>query len=65
MSDIDTDEFLADASNMKVCDWGTILAIEPAIAPIFNMPVGTELTLVQEADHKYFINSETGEVCKF
>lgn len=33
---------------MVVCDWGTIFEIEPAILPIFDMPVGTDLTLVYE-----------------
>ena len=45
LSEIDTDEFLADSKNMVICDWGTIFEIEPAIAPIFELPIGTELTL--------------------
>lgn len=65
ISDIDTDEFLKDSNNMLVCDWGTIFEIEPAIEPIFNMPIGTELILEYEGNKKYFINSDTGEVCKF
>ena len=50
LSEVDTDDYLQDASNMAVCDWGTLFEIEPAIAPIFNMPVGTDLTLVYEND---------------
>lgn len=65
LSEIDTDDYLADASNMLVCDWGTIFEIEPAIAPIFYMPVGTELTLIYEEKTKYFVNTETGEKCTF
>ena len=61
LSEIDTDDFLIDPNNMKVCDWGTILEIEPAIAPIFSLPVGTELTLLYEENRKVFVNSETGE----
>lgn len=63
LSEIDTDEYLQDTSNMVVCDWGTILEIEPAIAPIFNMPIGTDLTLKYESQRKYFIFTETGEIC--
>ena len=63
LSEVDTDDYLQDASNMVVCDWGTLFEIEPAIAPIFNMPVGTDLTLVYENGCKYFI--ETGEKCIF
>lgn len=33
---------------MLVCDWGTVIEIEPAIMKIFNMPEGTEITLINE-----------------
>lgn len=46
---------------MVVCDWGTIFEIEPAIASIFDMPVGTDLTLVYEDDKRFFIYTNTGE----
>ena len=65
LSEVDTDDYLQDASNMVVCDWGTLFEIEPAIAPISNMPVGTDLTLVYENGCKYFIFTETGEKCIF
>ncbi|MCG1021459.1 DUF2185 domain-containing protein [Sutcliffiella horikoshii] len=61
LSDIDTEEFLADASNMSICDWGTILEIEPAIIKIFDMPIGTEITLLTENNKKYFVYTESGE----
>ena len=35
--------------------------IEPAVMMIFDMPVGTEFTLVEENNKKYFIDSQTGE----
>lgn len=63
LSEIDTDDYLQDTSNMVVCDLGTILEIEPAIAPIFNMPIGTDLTLMYESQRKYFVFTETGEIC--
>ena len=65
LSEVDTDEFLANPKNMVVCDWGTMFEIEPAIMPIFDMPVGTELTLEYESGRMYFVNSETGEAIKF
>lgn len=61
LSEIDTDIFLSNSENMIVCDWGTIFEIEPAIAPIFDLPVGTELTLEYDESQKFFLNSETGE----
>ncbi|MDD2592700.1 MAG: DUF2185 domain-containing protein [Erysipelotrichaceae bacterium] len=60
LSDIDTVEFLADSSNMAVCDWGTIVNIEPAVIEIFNMPVGTDIMLVNENNLKKFVYTETG-----
>lgn len=60
LSDIDTDEFLSDAANMVVCDWGTIANIEPAIITIYNLPIGTDLTLVLEGNKKKFIYTKTG-----
>lgn len=63
LSEIDTDDYLQDTSNMVVCDWGTIFEIEPAIAAIFNMPIGTDLTLMYESQRKYFVFTETGEIC--
>jgi len=46
---------------MSVCDWSTIVEIEPAVLPIFNMPIGTELILIYEGEKKYFLDSNTGE----
>lgn len=60
-SEIDTEEFLSDSKNMSVCDWGTIIDIEPALTPICDFPLGTELTLIYEDTCKYFIDSKTGE----
>ena len=65
LSDLDTNEFLSNVSNLVVCDWGTIVDLEPAVIPIFDMPVGTEITLVQENGKKYFVYSENGEVVDF
>ena len=61
LSEIDTDEFLQQPSSMVVCDWGTIFDIEPAIMPIFEMPVGTELTLIYEGDKRVFVDTYTEE----
>lgn len=60
LSDIDTDEFLSDSNNMMICDWGTIVNLEPAIMTIYNLPVGTDLILIVEGNKKKFICTETG-----
>ncbi len=54
LSEIDTDEFLSDSTNMVVCDWGTVIEIEPAIISIFELPIGTELVIEYDGEQKYF-----------
>ncbi|MCR6108675.1 DUF2185 domain-containing protein [Salipaludibacillus agaradhaerens] len=61
LSDSDTEEFLADVSNMSICDWGTVVEIEPAIMSIFDMPVGTDITLIRENNKMYFVHTDSGE----
>ena len=54
LSEIDTEEYLSDAENMSICDWSTIVDIEPAVLSIFNMPIGTELTMIYEEERVFF-----------
>ena len=61
LSEIDTEEYLSHAENMLICDWSTIVEIEPAVLSIFNMPIGTELILIYEGEKKYFIDSSSGQ----
>lgn len=65
LSDIDTDDFLADPSNMIICDWGTVIELEPAVMSIFNMPKGTDITLINKNGKKYFIDTDTEELVVF
>ena len=60
LSEIDTEEYLSNPENMSVCDWSTIVEIEPAVLSIFDMPIGTELTLIYEGERRYFIDTNTG-----
>ena len=59
-SEIDTEEYLSNPENMSVCDWSTIVEIEPAVLSIFDMPIGTELTLIYESERRNFIDTNTG-----
>ena len=61
LSEIDTEEYLSHAENMSVCDWSTILEIEPAVLSIYNMPIGTELIIIYEGEKQYFIDSNSGQ----
>lgn len=65
LSNIDTDDFLSDSSNMLVCDWGTVIELEPAVMNIFNMPQGTDITLINEKGKKFFVYTETEELVVF
>ncbi len=61
LADIDTDEYLADINNWCILPYESIIEIEPAVLAIYDMQVGTELTLVQEGKRKFFVDTNTGE----
>ena len=61
LSEIDTEEYLSHAENMSICDWNTIVEIEPAVLSIFNMPIGTELTMIYEDERVYFLDTISGQ----
>ena len=61
LSEIDTEEYLSHAENMSICDWSTIVEIEPAVLSIFNMPIGTELIIIYEDERVYFLDSNSGQ----
>ena len=61
LSEIDNEEYLSNPKNMSVCDWSTIVEIEPAVLSICDVPIGTELILIYEGEKKYFLDSNTGE----
>ena len=61
LSDIDTDEYLADANNSSVCDLDTVIQIEPAILTIINLPVGTDMELTAVDGKKMFVDMNSKE----
>lgn len=61
LSDIDTDEYLADANNSSVCDLDTVIQIEPAILTIINLPVGTDVELTAVDGKKMFVDMNSKE----
>ena len=61
LSEIDTEDYLSHAENMSICDWSTIVEIEPAVLSIFNMPIGTELTMIYEDERVCFLDTITGQ----
>lgn len=56
LSDIDTSDFLSDSHNFSVCSLNTIIQIEPAVLSILDLPVNTDLTLVQKNGKRFFVD---------
>ena len=61
LSAIDTDEYINEVSNMSVCAWNTMVEIEPAILPLLDMPIGTDLILEHVGNKRRFIRQDDGE----
>ena len=61
LSDIDTDEYLSDSGNWCVLAYETVIEKEPAVLAIYNMPIGTEVTLLQEGKKRFFVGTNTGK----
>ena len=61
LSSIDTDEYLSNSENMCIYNYDTVVEIEPAILLIYDLPVGTDVTLIREGKKKFFVDTATGE----
>jgi hypothetical protein len=59
-SDRDTTEYLADTSNMQVVDFNTVCEIEPALIGIWDLPVGSDLQLVDEGEGLKVVDTASG-----
>jgi len=61
LSDVDTDEFLSDSRNLSICDYQKVIDLEPAVFAIYELPIGTDLTIIKEGGNTFFV-TETGEL---
>ena len=50
---------------MSVWNFNTIAEIEPAILLIYDMPIGTDITLSCEDKKKFFVETTTGKKVEF
>lgn len=50
---------------MTVCDFNTVVGLEPAILAIYNFPVGSDLQLVVEDNQRFFVDNLTGKIVEF
>lgn len=60
-SDIDDEQFLSDPNNLQVVSFNTVADIEPAVIPLLNWPVGTDLELVRDGQRIRFVDNTTGK----
>lgn len=60
ISAIDDEAYLSDGSSWAIVDFNEVCAIEPAVISIIDLPVGSDLQLVEGAAGKLWIDDETG-----
>ena len=60
-SDVDTTEYLHDANNLVITDFNSVCELEPALIGIWNLPVGSDLQIVDEGDGIHIVDTATGQ----
>lgn len=57
----DTSDYLADGENWQIVDFNRLCEMEPALLAIWQLPVGTRLTLVTTSKgERIFLDDATG-----
>jgi hypothetical protein len=59
-SDIDTAEYLDDSNNLEIVEFNRVCEIEPALIGIWDLPVGSDLQIVDEGDGIRIVETPTG-----
>ncbi|MBI9114693.1 DUF2185 domain-containing protein [Sanguibacter suaedae] len=59
-SHIDSQEYLADTSNLQMTDFNAVCALEPALIGIYDFPVGSDLQIVDEGQGIRIVETATG-----
>lgn len=60
LSHIDDSEYLNDTSNWRIVDFNELCAIEPALIGIWDLPVGSDLQLVDDELGIRILETATG-----
>jgi len=60
ISDIDDQKYLDDAGNSTIADFNTVANIEPAVLELYELPVGTDVTLERDGATLRWVHSDTG-----
>lgn len=59
-SDLDTSEYLADSANLTIVDYNEVCRLEPALIGIWDLPVGSDLQLVDDDQGIKIVDTATG-----
>lgn len=59
-SHIDTSEYLADRNNWVMVDFNTLCNLEPVVIGVWNMPVGSDLQVVDDGGRIRLVDTPTG-----
>lgn len=60
LSHVDDSEYLNDTSNWRIVDFNELCVIEPALIGIWDLPVGSDLQLVDDELGKRIVETATG-----
>ncbi len=61
-SHIDDSAYLADPANLEVVDFNRACMFEPALIGIWDLPVGSDLQIVDEGQGIQIVDTPTGRV---
>lgn len=59
-SSIDTSDYLHDSENLQVVDFNRLCEIEPALIGIWDLPVGSDLQIVDDGEGIEVVDTATG-----
>ncbi len=59
--DRDSQAYVDDPNNMVIVAFNTLANIEPTVANVFYMPVGSDLEFRSDKTGKYFVDTKTGK----
>lgn len=60
MSSVDTSDYLNDTNNWQIVDFNDLCNIEPALIGIWDLPVGSDLQLVEDELGIRIVDTPTG-----
>jgi hypothetical protein len=61
ISDADNEASLALFESWCIVPFERVIEIEPAVLSLYELPVGTEVTMIIENGVRYFVDSATGK----